>query len=110
MSNSIQTPAFICEMDKLEKNLKLIDEIQKQSGVKILLALKGFALSETFVLMGKYLYGASASSLNEARLSYDKFAKETHTYLPAYRENEIEQIAQISDTLIFNSLSQFKRF
>jgi carboxynorspermidine decarboxylase len=104
------TPAFVCEMAKLQENLKLLDDIQKRGGVKILLALKGFALSETFALMRNYLYGASASSLNEARLSYEKFAKETHTYLPAYKESEIEQISAMSDTLIFNSLSQFKRF
>jgi len=110
MSDLIQTPAFVCEMAKLEKNLKLLDDIQKRSGVKILLALKGFALSETFGLIREYLYGSSASSLNEARLAYEKFAKEVHTYLPAYKDEEVEEIADISDTLIFNSLSQFKRF
>ncbi len=109
-TNSLQTPVFICEMDKLEHNLKLLDAIQKQCSVKILLALKGFSLHISFPLIGKYLHGASASSLNEARLAYEKFAKEVHTYSPAYKEDEIDEIAQISDTLIFNSLSQYERF
>ena len=112
MSNfqQLQTPIFICEMQKLEENLKLLAEIQSQSGVKILLALKGFSLHVSFPLIAKYLYGASASSLNEARLAKEKFSKEVHTYSPAYREDEIDEVAEISDTFIFNSLSQYKRF
>ena len=106
----LQTPLFICEMQKLEENLKLLAKIQSQSGVKILLALKGFSLHVSFPLIARYLYGASASSLNEAHLAKEKFAKEVHTYSLAYREDEIDEIAQISDTFIFNSLSQYRRF
>jgi len=106
----LQTPVFICEMAKLEANLKVLNEIQIQSGIKILLALKGFSLHVSFPLIAKYLYGASASSFNEVFLAHNKFSKEIHTYCPAYKENEIDAIAQMSDTLIFNSLSQYKRF
>jgi len=60
--------------------------------------------------MAKYLYGVSASSLNEVRLGYEKFSKEVHTYSPAYKDDEIDEIALNSDTLIFNSLSQWDRF
>ena len=106
----LQTPVFICEMAKLEANLKILNEIQTQSSIKILLALKGFSLHVSFPLIAKYLYGVSASSLNEARLADENFEKEVHTYCPAYKENEIDEIAQMSDSLIFNSLSQYKRF
>ncbi len=104
-----KTPRFVCEMAKLQENLKVLENIQKRADVDILLALKGFALKETFSLMRRYLSGTSASSLNEARVAKD-FNKEIHTYLPAYAEDEILEIAAISDTLIFNSLSQFDRF
>jgi len=106
----LQTPVFICEMAKLEANLKILNEIQTQSSIKILLALKGFSLHVSSPLIAKYLYGVSASSLNEARLADENFEKEVHTYCPAYKENEIDEIAQMSDSLIFNSLSQYKRF
>jgi carboxynorspermidine decarboxylase len=104
------TPVFVCEMAKLKKNLILLDDIQKRSGIKILLALKGFSVEETFSLISSYLHGTAASSLHEVRVSSKIFAKETHTYLPAYKEQEFDEIARLSDTIIFNSLSQFKRF
>ena len=40
---NIQTPLYILEEKKLQKNLELLAHIQKESGAKILLALKGFA-------------------------------------------------------------------
>ncbi len=103
----VSTPVFICEMEKLERNLKVLDQIQKESGAKILLSLKGFALYESFGLIRTYLSGASASSLNETKLAAEKFKKELHTYLPAYKEEEVERIAMLSDTVIFNSLEQW---
>ncbi|MEA2110500.1 MAG: carboxynorspermidine decarboxylase [Campylobacterota bacterium] len=108
--NDVETPVFVCEMKQLEANLKLLDDIQDKSGVKILLALKGFALHESFSLISRYLQGASASSLNEARLAYEKFSKEVHTYSPAFKERELLEIAKISTTCIFNSLSQYHQF
>ncbi len=107
---TLKTPAFVCEMQKLEANLKVLDALQTKSGINILLALKGFALYESFDLIKKYLHGASASSLNETRLASEKFAKEVHTYCPAFKEDEILSIAKMSDTCIFNSLSQWHRF
>jgi carboxyaminopropylagmatine decarboxylase len=46
---NIQTPCYICEEELLENNLKLLDYVQKQSGAKIILALKGFAMWSTFL-------------------------------------------------------------
>jgi len=44
----IQTPAYVCEEELLEQNLKLLAYIQEQTGAKILLALKGFAFLSSF--------------------------------------------------------------
>lgn len=41
----LPSPIYICEEELLEKNLKLLKKVQDETGVKILLALKGFALS-----------------------------------------------------------------
>lgn len=108
--DGLSTPVFVLEMQKLEQNLKLIDEVQSRGGVKILLALKGFALYESFPLISRYLCGTSASSLNEVILSDKKFSKEVHTYSPAYKSHEIDEIASMSDSVIFNSLSQYERY
>jgi len=106
----LQTPYYLCEEQLLEKNLLILDEIQKKSGAKIILALKGFAMFSTFPLVKKYLYGCTASGLYEARLAREEFAKEVHTYAPAFKEEEIEEIARLSDHIVFNSTTQVMRF
>ncbi len=111
----IATPYYICEEELLEKNLKVLDHVQKESGAKIILALKGFAMWSTFDLVSQYLKGCTASGLYEARLAREEFCKfnpdaEVHTYSPAFKEEEIEEITSISDHIVFNSPNQLNRF
>jgi carboxynorspermidine decarboxylase len=112
---NISTPAYICEEALLKKNLELLDYVQQQSGAKIILALKGFAMYSTFDLVSKYLQGCTASGLHEAKLAREEFCKhndkaEVHTYSPAFKDEDIEEIAQISDHIVFNSPSQLQKF
>ncbi|MFA6188374.1 MAG: carboxynorspermidine decarboxylase [Sulfuricurvum sp.] len=104
------TPMYICEETLLEKNLQLLDRVQKESGAKVILALKGFAMWSTFDLVGQYLQGCTASGLHEAKLAREKMNKEVHTYSPAFKEDEIDEIARISDDIVFNSPAQFHRY
>ena len=115
MHKHVQTPYYLCEERLLEKNLKILDDVQSRSGAKIILALKGFAMWSTFELVAKYLKGCTASGLYEARLAREEFCKfnpdaEVHTYSPAFKESDIVQIAKISDHIVFNSPNQLKRF
>lgn len=107
---AIETPAYICEEAKLEANLKLLDHVQRESGAKIILALKGFAMWSTFDLVGRYLHGCTASGLHEAKLAREEMGKEVHTYSPAFKESEIDEIARISDHIVFNSPAQLQRY
>jgi carboxynorspermidine decarboxylase len=109
-SNSLPSPCYVCEEEKLENNLKLLNFIQKEADVTILLALKGFALFSTFDICKKYLKGCCASGLNEALLAKEEFGGEIHTYSPAFKPNEFEKITQISNHIIFNSFSQFNLY
>ncbi len=104
--DNVKTPCYICEEKLLENNLKLLDYVQTQSGAKIILALKGFAMWGTFDLLKRYLRGCTASGLHEAILAKEEFAKEVHTYSPAFKEEDIQSIAKISDHIVFNSPNQ----
>ncbi len=106
----MKTPYWLLEEQLLEKNLKTLAHIKEQTGVKILLAQKGYALWQSFPMVSKYLDGCCASGLHEAKLSDEKFKKELHTYSPAFKEEDIEEIAKISHHLVFNSPSQLERF
>ena len=110
MNKTINTPYWELDLNLLEENLQMLSYIKKKTDVKILLALKGYALWQSFPLVAKYIDGCCASGLHEAKLSHEKFKKELHTYSPAFKESEIEEIAKISHHLVFNSPSQFKRF
>ncbi|HHB95220.1 MAG TPA: carboxynorspermidine decarboxylase [Campylobacterales bacterium] len=110
MGEIMKTPYWLLEEELLEKNLKILASLKEKTGIKILLALKGFALWQSFDLVSKYLDGCCASGLHEALLSDEKFQKETHTYSPAFKEDDIEEIANISKHIVFNSPNQFKSF
>ena len=106
----MKTPYWLLEEELLENNLKILADIKEQTGVKILLALKGYALWQSFPMVAKYLDGCCASGLHEAKLSDEKFRKETHTYSPAFKVEDIEEIATISNHLVFNSPTQLRAF
>lgn len=108
--SKLPSPCYLCEESLLENNLKILDRVQKESGAKIILALKGFAMHATFPLVGQYLQGCTASGLHEAKLAREEMNKEVHTYSPAFKEEEIEEIASISDHIVFNSPAQLFRF
>ncbi len=107
--DEVQTPCYVYEEKRLEKNLKLLKYVSEKSGVKILLALKGFALQDSFDMVKKYLNGASASGLWEAKMS-SKIGKEVHTFSPAFKEEDMGEILELSSHVVFNSFSQWQRF
>ncbi|MGM0621834.1 MAG: carboxynorspermidine decarboxylase [Bacteroidota bacterium] len=108
--SKIPSPAFVLEEKLLRKNLELIDWVQKETGVEIILAFKGFAMWSAFPLVRQYLKGATASSLNEARLCYEEMKTLAHLYSPVYFENEFEELMSYSSHIVFNSFSQFQKF
>lgn len=108
--DTLPSPSYVCDLTRLENNLKLLERVKKESGAKVILALKGFAMWSTFDLVSQYLDGTTASGLHEALLAHEEMRGEVHTYSPAFKEDEIEQIASVSNHLVFNSPSQLKRF
>lgn len=105
-----QTPYYLIDESKLLKNLKRIKRVRDISGAKCVLALKCFAAWCVFPLMRQYMDGTTSSSLFETRLGAEKFGKETHAYSVAFADHEMDEIKRISDKIIFNSVSQLKRF
>ncbi len=106
----LPSPAWVLEENLLLHNISILDEIQVKSGASILLALKGYALWGSFPILSDRLQGCCASGLHEAKLADELFGKEVHTYAPAFKEDEIAEIAAISHHIVFNSPQQFKRF
>lgn len=106
----VPSPSYVLEEALLRRNLAVFDRVQRESGAKIILALKGFAFWSAFPWMRDTLHGATASSLHEARLAYEEFGRETHVYSVAYTDEEFPEILRMADHLVFNSFSQWARF
>jgi carboxynorspermidine decarboxylase len=108
--NQIPSPCYVLDEELLRINLEILNLVQQEAGVEIICALKGYSFWDSFPLVSRYLSGATASSLHEARLIYEEMGCEAHTYCPVFFPEEMEQILQYSSHISFNSLSQFERF
>ena len=106
----MNTPIYIIEEEKLRRNLALISEVARRTQSEWILAFKAFALWKTFPIFREYINSTTASSLSEARLALEEFGAKAHTYSPAYKDEEFDNIVRCSSHLTFNSLSQYERF
>lgn len=104
-------PYYIVREADLRRNLDLITDVARRSGAQIIMAFKANALWRTFPVVREYGVSCTASSLNELRLGLRELrAPEVHSYSPAYTDDNIDEFAQGSTHLTFNSLSQLERF
>ena len=108
MYQSIPSPAYVLEEAKLIRNLEWLKRVQDEAEIHIICALKGFSFHHVFPLVKKYLHGATASSLHEAKLVHEKMQVKSHTYCPVYLPQEFDEIQAISSHITFNSLSQYE--
>jgi carboxynorspermidine decarboxylase len=106
----VPSPSFVLDEELLRKNLTLINRVQQEAGIEIILAFKGFAMWSAFPVVREYVKGATASSLNEARLCFEEMKTPAHTYAVAYRPSEFDEVVKYSSHITFNSLAQFNQF
>lgn len=113
---NIKTPAYVIDEKKLRENLEILKRVQDESGAKILLAQKAFSAYKTYPLVAKYLTGATASGLYEARLAHEELMPcdangkklENHVFEPAFKDEEFKEVVSIVDHIVFNSLNQLE--
>ncbi len=108
----LHTPCYVIDEELLEANLKILKGVSDRTGCKILLAQKAFSNYAVYPLIGKYLSGTAASGLFEARLCKEEMPgeAENHIFSPAYREEEMEEILQTCDHIVFNSIKQLFKY
>jgi carboxynorspermidine decarboxylase len=104
------SPAYVVDLGRLRHNLAILDDVQKRSGAKILMALKAFSMWSLFPIIRETLHGVCASSPWEARLGREEFGGEVHSFAAAFSERDVVELLQISNHLVFNSFVQLERF
>lgn len=108
--SKVKTPCYVTDEVLLKHNLEILDRVRKETGCRILLAQKAFSMYSTYPLLSQYLDGTTASGLFEAKLGSEEFEGEVHVFSPAYKSDEIEQLVQISDHIVFNSFRQWAKY
>ena len=111
--DSIRTPCYVLERERLIHNLNILNKLQQINGVKVLLALKGYAFWRCFEEVREVLGGSCASGAYEARLGYEEIGggndgKEVCVFSPAYKE--IDSLLPYATHIIFNSFAQYQKF
>ena len=108
--DKVPSPCYVMDEKLLRKNLSLIKSVADKAGVEIILAFKSFAMWKSFPIFREYIRYTTASSVYEARLAYEEFGSNAHTYSPAYTETDFPVIMKCSSHITFNSFNQFRHF
>lgn len=103
----MRTPAYVLDVGLLKRNLKTAERVKRETGCKILLATKSWAIPAAFPIMRDTLDGTTASGEYEARLGREEFGKEIHVYAPAYDPGEVQRLTGIAEHIYFNSPGDF---
>lgn len=106
---NIMTPSYVLDESMLIENLKILQSVEERTGCGILLAQKAFSVYQTYPLIGQYISGVTASGLYEARLGHEQMQGENHVFSPAYKKEELEELFDICDHIIFNSFRDWDR-
>jgi carboxynorspermidine decarboxylase len=106
----VPSPCFVVDEAQVERNLRVLDRVQRDSGAKVLAALKAFSMFSLGPLVGHYLSGTCASGPFEARLGREEYGGQVHTFSAAYSESQLRDVLAVSDHVVFNSTSQWLRF
>ena len=107
---SLPSPCFVIDKKALRSNLEVLKKLKFETNVKILIALKAFSTLSLAPLISEYLDGCCSSGLYETKLAAKYFSGEVSTFSPAFKSSEFEEIASLSNHVIFNSLNQFNNF
>ena len=108
---NLPTPCYLLDERRLVENGELLAGLQERTGCQILLAQKAFANFGLYPLLAPYLAGTEASGLFEARLGSEEMpGKEVHVFCAAYREEEMGELLNYADHIVFNSLNQLRRW
>lgn len=108
--NSLPTPCYVVDEERIVHNLEILNNVEKRTGCKILLAQKAFSCYHIYPKIREYVSGTACSGLYEARLGYEEMGGENHVFSAAYRENEIDEMISYCGHIIFNSFSQLDKY
>ena len=108
---ALRTPCYVIDEKKLVSNGEILASVASRTGCKILLAQKAFSNYDFYPLLSDYLAGTEASGLYEARLGKEEMPSgEVHVFSAAYRDDEFDELLKYADHIVFNTVTQLKKY
>jgi len=108
--NRLPSPCFVVDEIAVERNLRILNDVQTRSGAKVLHALKAFSMFSLAPLTTQYLSGTCSSGLHEALLGKEYYGGEVHVFSAAYTESDFKELLTFANHIVFNTPSQLVRF
>lgn len=93
---------FMIDEVKFIVNLEIVKYLKEILGVKMVLVLKCFLIWGVFDIIKFYLDGIISLGLFEVKLGYEIFGGEIYVYLVGYSEEDVKEVIDICDKMIFN--------
>ena len=117
--DELRTPCYVIDEGKLTENLLILNGVMQRTGARILLAQKAFSAFYEYPLIGRYLSGTTirislpfyhgTRSFRGISMWYphEEMGKENHVFCPAFLPQEMDELVEICDHIVFNSVSQY---
>ena len=111
LTTSIETPALVFSLPKLECLLQHGLVLRQETGIKLLFAVKALALPQVLGHMAPALDGFAVSSLFEARFIRDNFPScPIHFTSPGIRPQDASELFDLCDYVCLNSKTQLCKY
>lgn len=108
---ALPTPCYVLDEAALRHNGQILKGVQERTGCKILLAQKAFSNYDLYPVLAPYLAGTEASGLYEARLGREEMPQgEVHVFCGAYRQQDMTELLDYADHIVFNSIAQLRAY
>ena len=108
----LDTPAFIYDLTALDRRAQHLSGLARDAGVQLLYAMKANSFVGILDALAPAVDGFATSSAFETQLIQQIAAARhsIHITNPGLRPNEFEQINNVCDYILFNSLPQWERY
>ncbi|MBL1141303.1 MAG: carboxynorspermidine decarboxylase [Proteobacteria bacterium] len=111
-NTDLMSPAYVYDQDKIVEVLARLTEIKENTDCFPLYSIKSANISGLLKIIKPYVDGFSCSSLFEVQLAKEILddSQTIHITTPGYREDEWDQILELTDFITLNSATQAKNY
>lgn len=111
-NSNLITPAYVYDQNKIEEVLEILAELKEKTACFPLYSIKSANISGLLEIIKPHVSGFSCSSPFEVQLAKEILDEDQtiHITMPGYREDELDEIIELSDFVTLNSYTQASKY